>query len=389
MPSTFDSFVQTSCEYFSLGKNDFANVTPNLISAFTPELPKSILKQAQDIVADLHRLTSSPVYQKQVANEVASMFVASTPIAPLLMSLDVHVTAENTLKIIEINTNASGYLVNAMSYRARGLRDFPEALTDLESNFRNTIAKGLSAEDWLVIMDETPTQQKLYIEFLMYKKFFEQKLNARCAILDPSEINVIGNDELSYQNKKVYGIYNRHTDFYLQKLPHIQRAHNAQKVNLSPHPWGYALFADKKRLLDLQNSDWTKHLRWSDYPHLEKAILKTKTFGQFASRDELWRERSKYFFKPQDSYGAKSVYNGRSISRTKFENIFSEKMLAQETAPAPELTFHHNGADEKFKYDLRFLFFQDKVQLAFARLYRGQLTNLQTPLGGHAPLVFV
>lgn len=388
MPNSFQNYVQTSCQYFSLAKEDFANVTPNLISAFTVELPLSILQQAQDIVVDLHRLTSTSEYQNRVAAEVRPLQVVPTSIAPLLMSLDVHVTDDQRLKIIEINTNASGYLVNAMSYEARGLTTFPNALKDLENNFRASIARG-SDDEWLVIMDDKPPLQKLYVEFLMYKKFFEHQLGASCAILDPSQISADSEGVLYYEDKKIYGIYNRHTDFYLQNLPQLARAHAEEKVKLSPHPWGYALYADKKRLLELQNSDWNKDLHMEDYPHLQKALLETKTFGEFSSKEDLWQHRHKYFFKPQASYGSKSVYNARSISRKKFEDIFSEKMLAQETVPAPELTFKHDGVDEKFKYDLRFLFFEGKVQLAFARLYRGQLTNLQTPLGGHAPLVFI
>lgn len=389
MSNSFESFLQTSCQSFSLAREDFAGVSPNLISAFTVELPRSILENARNIVADLHSLTSSAEYQNQVAESVRPLNVAPSTITPLLMSLDVHVTEGNALKIIEINTNASGYLINAMSYQARGLNTFPDALSDLEHNFRSTIALNLAKSDWLTIMDEKPSQQKLYIEFLMYKKFFEQKLGAACAILDPSEIQTNAAGALTHQDKKIHGIYNRHTDFYLQTLPHIERAYATQAVKLSPHPWGYALLADKKRLLDLQNPEWNKAVNMSAYPHLQKALLETKTFGDFASKDDLWQQRQKYFFKPQDSYGAKSVYNGRSISRKKFEDIFSEKMLAQESVPAPELTFQHTSASETFKYDLRFMFFEGKVQLAFARLYRGQVTNLQTPLGGHAPLVFL
>ncbi len=391
MSNSFDAFIQTSCSYFSLEKSDFASVTPNLISAFTVELPKSVLGEAQNIVTDLHRLSSQQEYQNRVAEEVKTLQVTPTKIAPLLMSLDVHVTETGALKIIEINTNASGYLVNSMSYRARGLETFPNALEDLANNFRTTISPP-NEEEWLVIMDENPPEQKLYIEFLMYKKFFEKRLGVACAILDPAQISSNSANGLIHENKKIYGIYNRHTDFYLQKLPHVARALREETVKLSPHPWGYALFADKKRLIDLQNPDWSKALALENFPHLQKALLQTKTFGSFESKEQLWKERSRFFFKPQDSYGSKSVYNGRSISRKKFEDIYSEKMLAQETAPPAELQLeHHSGGtttSEKFKYDLRFLFFEGKIQLAFARLYRGQLTNLQTPLGGHAPLVF-
>lgn len=184
-------------------------------------------------------------------------------------------------------------------------------------------------------------------------------------------------------------IYNRHTDFYLQNLPSIRKSHNSGAVLLSPHPWGYALYADKKRMMDLQNSSWCNGFSMDHFPHLKMALLKTLPFSHFSSAEDLWQSRHSYFFKPSESYGSKSVYNGKSISRKKFDEIFSPDLLAQEVAPAPEVTFNNNGTSETFKYDLRFYFFKDKIQLAFARTYRGQLTNLQTPMGGHAPLVFI
>lgn len=384
----FESFVRTSCETFALSKGDFDNVTPNMISPFVLELPRSILEQAQNIVSDLYSLYNNKLYQNKVAQNLHSKSVSTTSLAPLLCSLDVHVTPENTLKIIEINTNASAYLITVMNYKARNIETFPKALEDLASSFKATIALNSPPDQILAIMDEDPKTQKQYIEFLMYKEFFNQSLGIEAQIVDPKQFTLSSDGSLSLDGKTVFGIYNRHTDFFLESLPQVLQAHNSQKVNLSPHPWGYALLADKQRMLDVQTPDWCNGLSLDAFPHLQKALLETISFSHFASADELWQQRHKYFFKPSDSYGSKSVYNGKSISRKKFDEIFSPKMLAQETAPAPEATFNHNGTPETFKYDLRFFFFENKVQLAFARTYRGQLTNLQTPLGGHAPLVF-
>lgn len=388
MPAIFESFKKTSIEYFDLSERDFDVVTPNMISPFVLELPKQVLIDAQNIVRELHSLTQDSRYQKRVAQSLTALNVTPTTVSPLLCSLDVHVLPDNSLKIIEINTNASSYLISAMNYKTRGLDTFPNCIDDIIANFATTIAKEIAPTDHLAIMDENPSQQKQFIEFLMYKHLFKKALSVESDIVDPSQLVITPDKSLHHGSIRIHGIYNRHTDFYLNSLPHILEAHNTKNVLLSPNPWGYALLADKKRMTDLQNPDWCPEISISDYPTLKKALLKTIPFSQFSSSDELWKERSKYFFKPAESYGSKSVYSGKSVSRKKFEEIFSPEMLAQETAPPPEVTFDNKGTPETFKYDLRFFFFEDKIQLGFARTYRGQLTNLQTPLGGHAPLVF-
>lgn len=387
MKSSFLAFVKTACQTFSLTEHQFESVTENLISQFSLELPRSVLDQAQNIVSDIHRLTHSPNYMKRVENDVHTLDCKVTPLTPLLCSLDVHVTPTNDLKIIEINTNASGYLINVANAEARGLRTFANAFTDIQNNFKNTIASP-KAEGLVAIVDEVPEKQRLYIEFLMYQQMIRNNLDRECVILDPSQITADTDGSLFFGNKKISGIYNRHTDFYLRQLPILRNAHNTNHVLLSPHPWGYSTLADKSRMVDIQNPNWCAELDIQTYPALAKALLKTIPFSNFSSADELWQNRHDYFFKPSDSFGSKSVYNGKSISRKKFDEIYSPGMLAQETAPAPVHTFSEGSSHHTLKYDLRFFFFEDRIQLAYARLYEGQLTNLQSPFGGHAPLVF-
>lgn len=387
MKPSFTSFVKTACETFGLTQNHFALVTENLISQFSLELPRSVLEQAQNIVSDIHRLSQSTHYINRVEHEVEPLDCKITTLTPLLCSLDVHVTPTNDLKIIEINTNASGYLINTTNAAARGIHTFANAFSDIQSNFKKTIAPP-DSEGIVAIVDETPEKQRLYIEFQMYQQMIRNHLGRECVILDPSQITTNSDGELYFGSKKICGIYNRHTDFYLQHLPTLKKAHNSQKVLLSPHPWGYASLADKRRMVDMQNPNWCAELNINAYPALARALLKTAPFSSFSSTDELWQNRHHYFFKPSDSYGSKSVYNGKSISRKKFDEIYSPDLLAQETAPAPTHTFVDGSNQHTLKYDLRFFFFEDRVQLAFARLYEGQLTNLQSPVGGHAPLVF-
>ena len=88
------------------------------------------------------------------------------------------------------------------------------------------------------------------------------------------------------------------------------------------------------------------------------------------------------------AFGAKQSYRGSSITRKNFDPMIDRGFIAQEFIPAPEKTFETPEGPKKFKYDLRFYAYQDRVQSAVARLYQGQVTNLQTKDGGFACIRF-
>ena len=73
---------------------------------------------------------------------------------------------------------------------------------------------------------------------------------------------------------------------------------------------------------------------------------------------------------------------------TAFDSIFHDDFIAQQISVAPEIEVNYLGNNIKFKYDLRCYAYQDQLQLVIARLYQGQTTNLATPGGGFACVVF-
>jgi hypothetical protein len=117
--------------------------------------------------------------------------------------------------------------------------------------------------------------------------------------------------------------------------------------------------------------------------HLPRCQILTKE-----NSGEIWNERKQMFLKPLRSFGAKQSFRGGSISRTAFDKVVDSDMLAQEFIPAPEITFDSALGPQTLKYDLRFYAYKDRIQSAVARLYQGQVTNLKTPMGGFAPIVF-
>lgn len=384
MHSIYDGFISyLKDQYPKTDAAALSRLTPNIVSPFTIKLPRAIFEQAQNIVRDLHQLAENTDYQNLIKGRFPFSDFQKTP--SVLSSLDVHIAPGGQLKIIEVNTNASSYLMNLANYKSRQVPTFPHARQQILETFQKAWSS-LKPGDLVLILDEAPEKQNLYAEFLLFKELFEKELGVRCEIADPQNLTVTSNGTLMFQNTPVAGIYNRHTDFYFDHTPALKTAFAHQQTFISPNPWGYALWADKNRLIEWPEVIAQLRTKGLSLDHLEKALLEVRKFSSFSSPDELWSQRSKYFLKPANSFGGKSVYKGKSISRTTFDRIYNGDYLAQALVPAPEVQLHHNGTDYKFKYDLRFYFFEGEIQLGAARLYQGQLTNLQTPFGGLAPL---
>ncbi len=353
--------------YKTLSDELIQSLSPQLASPFTFKLQRQHLVDAQNIVRDLDQILQQTELPK---------------IPSILNSLDVHIDSENQLKIIEINTNASSFLVNAEQYAAKNLPDFQDAKENFKRSFEQTFGTHLQKGNLFLIVDENPKQQNMYFEFLMFREYLKKEYFIDCEISSPQELTIDAEHQVIWQNKKVHGIYNRHTDFYFANIPVLAEAFRFDKTLISPNPWTYAAIADKNRLVEWSQKDLS-------LPHLQKALLKTFRFSDFKDSDDLWSKRAQYFFKPPNAYGSRSVYRGKSISRTVFNRIFAPEYLAQQIVPAPEVVFEYENQSHTFKYDLRFYFFAGEIHLAVARLYQGQLTNLQTPFGGLTPLEII
>lgn len=347
------------------------SLSPQLASPFVFPLKHKHLLEAQNIVKDLGQILQTAPNRKN---------------ASILNSLDVHIDSNDQLKIIEINTNASSFLANAEHYECKKLSTFANAKADLKESFQTAFGSHLKAGNLFLIVDENPLQQNMYFEFLMFREFLQREFSVACEIASPQELSIDSEHQVIWNNQKVHGIYNRHTDFYFDHIPALKEASGFDKTLISPNPWTYQAIADKNRLVE-----WSQ--KELNLPHLQKALLKTLRFADFKDADDVWAQRSQFFFKPPNAYGSRSVYKGKSISRTVFNRIYSDEYLAQQIVPAPEVTFNYQNQDHTFKYDLRFYFFAHEkhahIQLAVARLYQGQLTNLQTPLGGLTPLEII
>lgn len=421
MKTQYFSYIKSFYSEFSESAGEL--LSDQLLSPFQVELPKSLLHQAQALVKSLYALREDSAYQQHVAAKSPVSAQWNPGNKSLCMSYDFHVNSEGKLKLIEINTNAAFLLMGYFLYKAQGLSlpiaDF--SLQELHLNFLEEYDRNQHSQESIggqprgkpseagrlhsplkiAIIDESPAQQKLYFEFLLYQQML-QSFGHKAVIADPSELTLANSNKLvlkSQADQQIDFIYNRTTDFYLEQeaTQALKTSYLNRGLTLSPNPHEYSLLADKERQIEW--SLWSENKATTPPPpfssvmleqlkiqkeHLLETVLLTNE-----TQAAVWSNKKKYFMKPLTSFGSKGGYRGEGISRVTFDQLVGKNFLAQEFCPAPEQTFTTKDlVPTKLKYDLRFYVYKDRIQLVLARLYQGQLTNLKTLNGGFAPVIF-
>lgn len=313
------------------------------------------------------------------------------------MSYDFHVDENQNLKLIEINTNASSSLIVDLQYRRMKLANpvGGNFTQDIIETFKDEFSLFSESRSFktVAIIDHEPEKQKMYIEFLMYAELF-RKAEFQVVIGSPWDFTFDSTKRLKHSSGLLIDlVYNRHTDFYFldNENQHLRDAYRDLTTCFSPNPREYALLADKKRLQEISRDGFLESLGVSSesISAIRSCLLKSFSINEF-SREDLWAQRKKFFFKPANAFGGKAAYRGSSISRGPFESLWENDTIAQEFVPAPEVLLKmDDGSEQKFKYDLRFYAYKDRVQLCNARTYQGQTTNATTPGGGLAPIIFI
>lgn len=341
-------------------------ISDNLLSKKILELPSSLKTDIENEVLKYEELKKWS--SKNLTEQYTSLNLRIPQNSAVCTSLDFHVISGNKLKLIEINTNAAFLALGLELYNCLGEKNSfnTQELIQMFQSESQLTGQELKT---LAIIDDQPEQQRLFIEFLLYKNIF-QKNNIHCDIMNYGDLP-------EAQNSKKYNlIYNRYTDFYLSspESQNLKNLYNDKKIELSPNPYEYFLVSDKQRMLDWQTQN--------EVP-LPESLLKIYDLG-VADKETVWSLRKNLFFKPKNSFGSKQAYKGASISRKNFDEFYGPSMIAQEYAQPLEIDVD----GQMMKYDLRCYVYQGKFQMAMARIYQGQTTNLRTVGGGFAIVRF-
>ncbi len=310
---------------------------------------------------------------------------------------DFHLNAEGA-HLIEINSNAGGAFLNDLLLQSQREVVMPGEAAALDNlgqvfleMFRNEwrLECGDAPLNTVAIVDEQPESQYLYPEFLLAQRMFE-RAGITALVADPSELEA-RSDGLYCREHKVNLIYNRLTDFFLQRHAALNAAYHNNQVVLTPHPRAYAQYADKRNLARLTDAE---ELRAHGANEADVAVLQAGIPHTVVVQPDmeamLWAERKQWFFKPAAGYGSKGTYRGANVTQRVFAGIMQGGYVAQRTAlPGGRMVCVEGAEPAPLKSDVRCYVYNGQVQLIAARLYQGQTTNFRTAGGGFAPVRIV
>lgn len=386
------------------GSLDFAQALAvshaSLFSNVQAFVPAETMVEMTRVVSAAEAAARLPSYGEAVLSWAPP--IAGLDLGPIgvFMGYDFHVTPSGP-KLIEINTNAGGALLNAALARAQraccpaiaGMTTGSVALNALDQTFVSMffaewrLARGDRVLRRIAIVDETPTEQYLYPEFILFKQLFRRH-GVEAVIVDPSALRLRDN-VLWHGDDPVDLVYNRLTDFMLGEPANavLRDAYLNNDIVLTPHPRVHALYANKRNLAVLSDPVRLQSFGVSEgiVRTLLSGIPKTEIV-EASNAERLWSERRKLFFKPASGFGSKAAYRGDKLTKRVWEHILAGDYIAQALVPPGERLIKDHLAPIALKFDVRNYVYDGAVQFITARLYQGQTTNLRTPGGGFSPV---
>ncbi len=358
---------------------------PHIFSQLPVFVAAEHFQQMRAVVSAIERVTHLPAWCNDSSGAVA-------PAKGVFFGYDFHVNAQGA-HLIEINTNAGGGFLNALLIDSQHASELPGYSVCGEDIGKSFVA--MFENEWrlsrmerplqtIAIVDEDPRQQYLFPEFLLAKKLFESA-GLKVHIMDPSEFKSDGAN-LYVGEQRVDLVYNRLTDFSLERYAVLRQAWLCGQVVLTPDVRHYGLYADKRNLVRLCDPDRLRQLGADeeDIRQLRERIPQTLLVSRDAEA-ALWAERKKFFFKPVSGYGSRGAYRGDKLTKRVFAEIIDSEYVMQTLAIPGERSVCINDDEAvSLKYDVRCYVYDGEIQLVGARLYQGQTTNFRTPGGGFA-----
>jgi hypothetical protein len=207
------------------------------------------------------------------------------------------------------------------------------------------------------------------------------------AVIADSTDFMIEDNSLCCGGQQIDLVYNRLTDFYLEtpESACLLEAYQKGIAVFTPSPHLYALYADKRNLPLLADSDRLE--AFGVEAEVINALSHSLPATVAVTKDnaaQLWTNRKQLFFKPATGYGSRGAYRGAKVTKRVWEDIIHADYVAQAMIPPSKRQLIINGEKQSLKLDIRCVAYDGKIQQLSARLYEGQTTNLRTEGGGLA-----
>ncbi len=366
---------------------------PYLFSSTMVLISEEDSEKMKRLIEIIENIIHSHDFEQKIFQDVPEVARFNPRTKGVFMGYDFHLT-ESGPKLIEINTNAGGVLLNAELAQAQSYCCIEVSIDEhLEEKIFQTfisewtLERGGTKPKRIAIVDEKFRDQFLYPEFLLFQHLFQER-GISCDIVEPHELR-IASEGLSGPNGAIDMVYNRLTDFYLDapELAILKEAYLSDLVVLTPNPHHHALYARKTNLeifrdpsfLEKQKLSFDdKQLLLDIIPHSQRVLYK--------DLDTLWAQRKDFFFKPVSGFGSRGSYRGDKITRRVWEDISRHNYIAQRMVPPSYKLVDVDGKQVVLKVDIRAYTYNSQVILFAARLYSGQTTNFRTEGGGFAPV---
>ena len=382
---------------------NIATTRPHLFASTVVFISNEMKQKIVATVAAIQRVVALTGYQAQALHRAPP--IAQQAFGPVgaCMGFDFHLGVAGP-RLIEINTNAGGALLNVALARAQEqcceamdwtfvpnseLEGLEETLFEMFLKEWRT-QRGNGHPGRLAIVDDEPANQYLAPEFELFRELFERH-GVTSSIVDPLDLSW-HDGKLWHADAPVDMVYNRLTDFYLDDPRHqaLRHAYEAGAVVMTPDPRAHALYADKRNLIALSHDDmlaaWGASI---DDRQLLKSVVPQTQLVTADRADEMWTQRRQLFFKPVAGHGAKAAYRGDKLTRRVWGEILAGQFVAQALVPPAERLIEVDGELTDLKFDIRAYTYGNRVQLLAARIYSGQTTNFRTHGGGFAPVIVV
>lgn len=312
------------------------------------------------------------------------------------MGYDFHLS-EDGPRLIEINTNAGGAFIVHALYEATQETNFDLCSPYAETAFE-TLITTMIIDEWrlagrtrqparIAIVEDDPKVQFLYPDMCLARDMLASQF---------AEVHLLSVDELAFSGGKLLAggrpidlVYNRLTDFSLTdaRSKALRSAYLDDAVVVSPSPLHHALYADKRNLVLLSDSEQVSAFGISE-AHSKALHALPETRGVTSENaDALWATRKQWFFKPRDGFGSRAAYRGDKLTRKTWEHITQSDYVAQAIIPPSLRKLETSAGEAQLKFDVRVYTYASEPLILAARIYQGQTTNFRTDGGGFAPVI--